>query len=130
MSSLLLVKIIARTVVNVREKKEINIQVGEHIKAVRERAKITQEVLAERIEVSAQYISDLERGVVGVSIATLKRLCVALGVSSDMILFGIYASNNLSALSEKCDCLTKEQFAILCEIIDKYIEAVNTIKKD
>lgn len=113
-----------------REKKEINIQIGEHIKAVRERAKITQENLAERIDVSPQYVSDLERGVVGVSVATLKRLCVALGVPSDKILFGTNANNDLSAISEKCDCLTKEQFSILCEIINKYIEAVKITKQD
>ena len=45
-----------------RAKKEINIQIGEQIKAARERAKMTQESLAERIEVSPQYVSDLERG--------------------------------------------------------------------
>ena len=41
-----------------REKKEINIQVGEQIKAAREQAKMTQEILAERIEVSPQYVSN------------------------------------------------------------------------
>ncbi len=48
-----------------REKKAINIQIGEQIKLAREQGKLTQKVLAERIEVSPQYISDLERGVVG-----------------------------------------------------------------
>ena len=47
-----------------REKKEINIQIGEQIRLAREQAKLTQEQFAERIEVSPQYISDLERGVV------------------------------------------------------------------
>ena len=62
LGSLLLDKIKARTVVSMRAKKEINIQIGEQIKAARERAKMTQESLAERIEVSPQYVSDLERG--------------------------------------------------------------------
>ena len=71
-----------------RVKKEINIQIGEQIKSAREQAKLTQEQLAERVDVSPQYISDLERGVVGISIPTLKRVCITLGVSSDQILFG------------------------------------------
>ena len=54
-----------------REKKEINIQIGERVKSAREQAKLTQEQLAERIEVSTQYVSDLERGVVGISIPTI-----------------------------------------------------------
>ena len=71
-----------------RVKKEINIQIGEQIKTAREQAKLTQEQLAERVDVSPQYISDLERGVVGISIPTLKRVCITLGVSSDQSLFG------------------------------------------
>ncbi len=55
-----------------REKKEINIQIGEQVKKAREQASLTQEQLAEQIEVSPQYVSDLERGVVGISIPTLK----------------------------------------------------------
>ena len=49
-----------------REKKAINIEIGERVKAAREQADITQEQLAERIDVSTQYVSDLERGVVGI----------------------------------------------------------------
>ena len=49
---------------------------------------MTQEQLAERIDVSPQYISDLERVVVGTSLTTLKKVCTTLGVSSDRILFG------------------------------------------
>lgn len=51
-----------------REKKEINIKIGEHVKKARERAGITQEQLAEKTDVSPQYISDLERGVAGISV--------------------------------------------------------------
>lgn len=109
----------------VREKKEINVQIGEQIKIARERAKITQECLAERIEVSPQYVSDLERGVVGVSVTTLKRICVALSVSSDQILFGASATNDFSPLLEQCKSLSREQFLLLCEIIEKYIKAVS-----
>ena len=43
-----------------REKKEINIQIGEQVKKAREQASLTQEQLAEQIEVSPQYVSDLE----------------------------------------------------------------------
>ncbi|MBE5780897.1 MAG: helix-turn-helix transcriptional regulator [Clostridiales bacterium] len=108
-----------------REKKEINIQIGERVKLAREQAKLTQEQLAEYIEVSSQYISDLERGVVGISIATLKRLCMTLHISSDQILFATKSNNNIEALMEKCSNLPKEQFEILSEIINKFIEAIN-----
>lgn len=111
-----------------RVKKEINIQTGERIKAAREEAKLTQEQLAERIEVSPQYISDLERGVVGVSLATLKRLCIVLGVSSDSILFG-RETEVQTAITEKCRNLTKEQLYLLLEIVDRYTRAIETERK-
>ena len=107
-----------------RVKKEINIQVGEQIKLARERIKLTQEQFAERIDVSPQYISDLERGVVGVSISTLKRVCIILGVSSDQILFGVEGENRAAAIADKCKSLSPQQYALLSEIISKYVEAI------
>jgi len=109
-----------------REKKEINIQIGERIRHARERARYTQEQLAEAIEVSPQYVSDLERGVVGIALPTLKRLCTALHVSSDSILFGgMMSEADTAAIAEKCANLTQRQFTLLVEIVDRYIEAVS-----
>lgn len=109
-----------------RIKKEINIQIGEQIKIARERSKLTQEQFAERIEVSPQYVSDLERGVVGVSIATLKRICTVLGVSSDQILFGQETENRATAIAEKCKALSEQQYMLLSDIISKYVEAIES----
>ena len=109
-----------------RIKKEINIQIGEQIKLARERSKLTQEQFAERIDVSPQYVSDLERGVVGVSIATLKRLCVVLGVSSDQILFGRETGNCAAAIAEKCKALSATQYMLLYDIVSKYVEAIES----
>lgn len=50
------------------EKKEENIQIGIRIKQVREAAGLTQERLAELLDVTAQYISGVERGAVGLSV--------------------------------------------------------------
>ena len=107
-----------------REKKEINIEIGVRVRQAREQARMTQERLAERLECSPQFISDMERGVVCISLSTLKKLCLTLGVSSDSILFGTESETTLDALADRCRVLSKEQFIILGEIIDKYIEAV------
>ncbi|MBQ2921426.1 MAG: helix-turn-helix transcriptional regulator [Oscillospiraceae bacterium] len=107
-----------------RVKKEINIQIGEQIKSAREHARLTQEQMAERIEVSPQFVSDLERGVVGISLTTLKRVCVVLGVSSDQILFGQARKDCADAIAERCRNLSGRQFTILLEIIDRYVEAI------
>ena len=108
-----------------REKKEINIQIGEQVRIAREQAKITQEMLAEKIEVSPQYISDLERGVVGIALPTLKKLCCVLGISSDQILFGTQSRERGIVLSNACHTLTDEQFSLLVKMINCYVKAVN-----
>lgn len=107
-----------------REKKEINVQIGEQVKQAREAARMTQEQLAECIDVSPQYISDLERGVVGISIPTLKRLCEKLSVSSDRILFGCTQEHDFTPVAARCNLLSKHQFTLLVEIVDRFIQAV------
>ena len=113
-----------------REKKEINIQIGEQVRLAREQAKLTQEQFAERIEVSPQYISDLERGVVGISIPTLKRACVALGVSSDQILFGTVTENRNIAIEKRCANLSEEAFNSLLHIVDIYSNVIEQARSD
>lgn len=109
-----------------REKKEINIQIGEQVRIAREQVKLTQEALAEKIDVSPQYISDLERGVVGIALPTLKKLCSTLGVASDQILFGTQVQDRGVVLSNACNSLTKEQFDILLDMVNCFVKAVNT----
>lgn len=108
-----------------RVKKEINVQIGNQIRMAREQSGLTQEELSERLDCSPQSVSDMERGVVGISIAMLKNLCTVLGVSSDYLLFGTEPKHDLSALADKCRSLSDEQFTKLLEIAEKYIEAVN-----
>ena len=99
-------------------------KIGERIAELRKAQNMTQERLAERLECSPQFISDMERGVVGISLSTLKKLCLTLGVSSDSILFGTESETALDALADRCQVLSKEQFSILTEIVEKYIEGV------
>ena len=108
-----------------REKKEINIQIGKQVKLAREQSRLTQEQLAEKLECTPQYLSDLERGVVGISVALLKKLCVVLGVSSDDILFAGEAKNTLESIEQKGKRLSHRQFQLLTEIVDRYMEAVS-----
>lgn len=107
-----------------REKKEINVQVGKEIKQAREEARLTQEQLAEKVDVSPQYVSDLERGVVGVSLTTLKNICVTLGVSGDRILFSKTKDFDFSSLEAKCRGLSREQLLLLSDMVSRFVDAI------
>ena len=69
-----------------REKKEINIQIGSAIRDARERAGLTQEQFGELVSLGTKNVSDIERGVAGITVSTLKRICEKLSISSDSIL--------------------------------------------
>ena len=73
--------------------KELNrTAMGRRIRVIREDKGITREMLAEMIDVSAQFIADVEYGNKGVSIRKLFLLAQALEVTSDYILAGkLYA---------------------------------------
>ena len=70
------------------EKKAGNVQIGARVKEAREAAGLTQERLAELIDITAQYLSGVERGAVGLSVPVLRRLGSVLMVSSASILSG------------------------------------------
>lgn len=96
--------------------------IGANIRTARMRADLTQEAMAEMIEVTPQHLSGLERGLVGTSVPTLMRICTELNVSADFILFGsssdIYTTN--STLIEKIQRLPKHK----ADIVERYIDFV------
>ena len=98
---------------------------SERLLTLRKSLDLTQEQLAEKLECSPQYLSDLERGVVGISVTLLKKLCIVLDVSSDSILFATTAKNTLEAIEDTGAVLSDRQFQLLVEIVDRYIEAVS-----
>lgn len=71
-----------------REKKNINVEIGGNIQAAREKAGYTQDALSELLSMTPNHLSAIERGVSGISLEALQRLCRLLGVSSDSIIFG------------------------------------------
>ncbi|HWE45765.1 MAG TPA: helix-turn-helix transcriptional regulator [Caulobacteraceae bacterium] len=58
----------------------IEVLVGRNVRRLRKGREMTQEGLAERAEVSQQYVSDLERGRNNPTILQLQKLATALGV--------------------------------------------------
>lgn len=66
----------------------LNIQVGARIRELREIQNYTREVLAEKVDISAKFLYEIETGKKGFSADTLCRISKALSVSCDYIMFG------------------------------------------
>lgn len=114
-----------------REKKPINIEVGLNVKQVRESAGLTQESFAELIGLGVKHVSAIECVAVGVSLATLRKICSLLSVSADTILFGTADADSqkdrnaaISHMTERISRLPDNQFWGFKDILDKMLEVV------
>ena len=105
-----------------KEKKKLNILLGSRIRDAREAAGLTQERFAEIVSFAPKNVSDIERGVVGISIEALIRICENLSISADDILFGSRDKNQVEHITERLANLSPEQFALAAEMINKLLE--------
>ena len=105
-----------------REKKEINVEVGRRIRLTREAAGLTQERFAELVGISPQNVSCVERGLAGVSLTVLRRMCEILRVSSDSLLMGAGADNDADAIAHRLGHLPPEQFRVVREVLNSVLE--------
>lgn len=97
--------------------------IGNNIKNIRNQEKISQERLAELIGKSAHFISLLERGESGLSVATLLDICRALNTDTNSIFAGTldnmpYADSFLNKSFEKFDSVDKDMVAYLINYIN------------
>ena len=106
------------------EKKAENIQIGLRVKQAREASGLTQERLSELLDVTAQYLSGVERGAVGLSVPVLMRLCSILLVPSDFILMGHTEHSDVIGITARLSRLPPEHIRNVDEILNRYIEGI------
>jgi len=71
------------------QKKDLNVAVGGRIRKVREHQHYSREQIAERADISAQFLADIENGYKSMTAATIISLAKALSISTDYILLGV-----------------------------------------
>lgn len=81
--------------------------IGERLKKARMSKKLTQEQLAEEIDVSVAFLSRVERGNVKINLARLTQICDILDISIAYILTGT-GSNSRNYLTEDFSNLLKD----------------------
>jgi len=96
--------------------------IGKRIKIVRQERKYTQEYLAEKLNVSTQHISDIERGLNGMSIPALMEICKILDIDSDYILFGA-SNDSKNPINKLIRKMTPEQSMYAEEILTTFAKS-------
>lgn len=101
---------------------EILRKIGERIMMRRRQLRMTQEELADRMDVSTQMISYAEQGRKAIRPENLIKLCAALDISADYILTGNTGGQECGRISAKLSRLTPFQLQKLETIIDCCLE--------
>lgn len=85
------------------------LEMGARIKDARKAARMTQEVLAEKMDVSIQMISNLELGKKAIRPENIVKLCAILNISADYILRGIKSEAETSEFVQNYKKLSFEK---------------------
>ena len=109
-------------------KKDLNVLVGANIKREREKAGFTQDQFSELLGIGSKSLSSIERGVVGVSLTTLLRICDILHISANVLLYEQTQKNDVDGILLQLKLLNAEQFEIASDVITNLIKAFSLEK--
>lgn len=96
-------------------------EVGKRVMDRRKTKCMTQEQLADKANLTPQFVSNAEAGKRAMRPENLLKIAAALEVSTDYILTGDIIDKDKLLLSEKLEKLTPEEVRIVEEIIDACI---------
>lgn len=91
---------------------------GNRIAKQRKNLNMTQEQVAEAMNISIQSLSCIELGKKAIRPENLYNLCVALNVSSDYILMGEKTAKQLDGIFKKLSKLQDDDYQIVEDLIN------------
>ena len=109
-------------------RKELNVLVGANIKRERENAGFTQDQFSELLGIGSKSLSSIERGVVGVSLTTLLKICDILHISANVLLYKQDQKNDVDSIVLQLNMLNEEQFYIASDVMTNIIKAFSLEK--
>ncbi len=102
---------------------------GERVKQARKAKRYTQAELAEFINMNPKNVSQIERGVIGISLSTLIGICKTLDVSADYILFGVTSGEQNNAVNKILSELSETEQIYAENLLAVYAEACKKISQ-
>ena len=110
------------------QKKDLNVAVGGRIRKVREHQHYTREQIAERADISAQFLADIENGYKSMTVPTIISLAKALRISTDYILLGIEPDGsveNVGELQALLSAIPKDKQPYATELVRVLMKALD-----
>ena len=101
------------------------LSMGDRIREARKKKGLTQERLAEQLDISVEFVGQIERGIKLPSMQVFMRMIEVLNVSADYILRDSVSTGQLfgdNAIGRKIENLKPKQKIALEALIDTYIQ--------
>lgn len=93
-------------------------EIGKRIQMRRKQQGMTQEQLADKMDVSIQMVSNLERGNKAIRIENLIKLSQILSISTDYILTGKETTEDMQTLTEQMASLSQRDRKMMELLMD------------
>ncbi len=100
-------------------------QMGIRLFTRRKQLRLTQEELAEAANVTPQTISTAELGKKALRPENIVKICSALDISTDYLLYGRVTVEDHSMMLKKISKLSPSQYHHLEDIVNSYLSAVS-----
>lgn len=98
--------------------KDYKHDMGLRIKSERKKRKLTQEQIAEKLNISVKHLSEVERGLTGLSVENLIKLSNIFGVSIDYLVKGEADKNKWNGVLLELQTIKPEKESLIKELID------------
>lgn len=105
-------------------------EMGKRISMRRKQLGLTQEELAEKAGLTSQTISTAETGSKALRPANIVKLCSALEISADYLLFGETSAMDYGIMSQKVSRLPPKLYRHLEDIINSFLAAFAAENED
>ena len=103
--------------------------VGNRIRRHRESLSLTRDQFAEKIDLSPQFIAEIENGTKGMSAETLFKICRNVNASADYILFGRQSVGDIKSPAAEKLCMLPPQYTTIVEdILQSLLNAIEVAK--
>lgn len=108
------------------------VKLGKRIRNIRKEKGLSQEVLAEKSDLSANHISHIERANTKVALPTLVQIVNALGVTMDEVLCDSIPKvqtpymNKINVLAADCN---EKEIRLFCAVLETLKESYRDISK-
>ncbi|SBV99150.1 Helix-turn-helix domain protein [uncultured Eubacteriales bacterium] len=99
--------------------------IGQRVRKQREFLGYTREQLAEQLDVTPKFCSDIELGLKGMSVPTLCRISEVLHLSTDYILFGTEEANDVSATTRMLQQCPPNKLHYIESILKMFLLAID-----